>query len=382
MYVADGSDNFVREVKPAGGYFLSPNNLPAGLSFNTLTGAISGTPTTVTPDATYTVTGYNAFGGSSAATLGVGVVANARLSSLAVSRGALSPAFSGATTSYTASVVNGVTSMTVTPTATDPTATMKVNGAVVASGNASQSLPLVVGPNTITIKVTSQDGTSTTTYTLTVTRGPSANDYLSNLKPSAGALSPTFSASKTAYTEDVVNGAATITITPFTAVPTSTVKVNGTTVTPGTASGPIALNVGTNTVTTVVTAQDGTTTKTYTITVTRAASANANLSAFKISRGTLTPAFVPGTTSYTASVVNGVTSMTVTPTTADTTATITVDGATVVSGTASGAINLAVGSNPITTVVTAQDGTTTKSYIITVTRASRAEQIVMIRALV
>jgi gliding motility-associated-like protein len=260
--------------------------------------------------------------------------------------------------------------MTFTPTATDPTATIKVNGTLVASGTASPNLSLVVGANNIPIKVTAQDGVTIKIYTVVVTRAPSPNDYLSNLKPSAGALSPTFSAGTVSYTASVVNGADSITITPTTAVSTSTVKVNGTAVASGTASAPIALSVGANPITTVVTAQDGTTNRTYTLTVTRAPSADANLSAFKISRGTLTPAFAPATTSYTASVANGVTSMTVTPTAADVTATITVNGATVASGTASGAIELAVGSNAITTLVTAQDGTTTKTYNLTVTRAA------------
>ena len=182
--------------------------------------------------------------------------------------------------------------MTLTPTATNSGATIKVNGTVVASGSASQNLPLVVGANNIPVKVTAQDGVTIKTYTVVVTRAPSPNDYLSNLKPSAGALSPTFSAGTVSYTASVVNGAASITITPTTAVPTSTVKVNGTTVASGTASAPIALNVGSNPITTVVTAQDGTTNRTYTLTVTRAPSANDNLSAFKISRGTLTPAFL------------------------------------------------------------------------------------------
>ena len=50
------------------------------------------------------------------------------------------------------------------------------------------------------------------------------------------------------------------------------VKVNGTDVTSGSASQPIALNVGANTITTIVTAQDGFAAQTYTITVTRASS--------------------------------------------------------------------------------------------------------------
>ncbi|KHJ37930.1 autotransporter-associated beta strand repeat [Pedobacter glucosidilyticus] len=100
----------------------------------------------------------------------------------------------------------------------------------------------------------------------------------------------------------------------------------------------------------------------------RTLSANADLSALAISSGTLTPTFAANTTSYTASVSNATTSITVTPTRAETTATITVNGVAVTSGNASGAINLAVGSNTITTIVRAQDGTTTKTYTVTVTR--------------
>jgi gliding motility-associated-like protein len=242
----------------------------------------------------------------------------------------------------------------------------------VASGTASGPIALAVGTNTITTIVTSQDGTASKTYTITVTRSPSTNDNLSSIKLSSGTLSPAFSAATTSYTTSVANVTSSLTLTPATAVNTSTVAVNGTTVSSGTASGPISLSVGTNAITTTVTAQDGITAKTYTITVTRAASANASLSAFKISRGTLSPVFSTNTTTYTASVVNGVSTMTVTPTSADPTATINVNGALVTSGTESGSLALAVGANTINTVVTAQDGTTTKTYTLTVTRVTGA----------
>jgi hypothetical protein len=87
-----------------------------------------------------------------------------------------------------------------------------------------------------------------------------------------------------------------------------------------------------------------------------------------LSTGTLTPTFASGTTAYTASVSNATTSITVTPTRSEANATITVNGTAVTSGNASGAINLTVGANTITTVVTAQDGTT-KTYTVTVIRA-------------
>ena len=92
------------------------------------------------------------------------------LTSLALSSGTLSPAFDSGTTSYTASVTN--TTASVTPTVTDSTATVKVNGVTVASGAASASLPLVDGSNTLTTVVTAEDGSTTSTYTVTVTYTP------------------------------------------------------------------------------------------------------------------------------------------------------------------------------------------------------------------
>ncbi|MCC9065454.1 MBG domain-containing protein [Flavobacterium piscisymbiosum] len=94
----------------------------------------------------------------------------------------------------------------------------------------------------------------------------------------------------------------------------------------------------------------------------------ATLSDLSISSGTLTPVFATATTAYTATVSNAVTSLTLTPITTDNNATVTVNGVTVVSGSASGAIALVVGPNVITTIVTAQDGTTIETYTITVTR--------------
>lgn len=110
------------------------------------------------------------------------------------------------------------------------------------------------------------------------------------------------------------------------------------------------------------------------VTVTKpAASANANLSSLGISQGSLSPSFAPATLSYTTSVANSVSSLTLTPVAEDATATIKVNGTVVASGQASTALSLNVGSNTITTEVTAPDTTTKKNYVITVTRAA-AEQ--------
>jgi gliding motility-associated-like protein len=344
-----------------------------GLSFNNTTGAITGTPVGTSPATNYTITAYNGYGGNST-TVNLKVIANTKLSNLVFSSGALTPAFVSTTTSYTQAVGNATASVTVTPTTQDPLATVTVNGVNVSSGTPSGSIPLNVGSNVITTLVTAQDETLTKTYTVTITRAPSSNDNLSSLKLSAGTLSPVFAAGTTSYTANVANGTASITITPTAADPTATMQVNGNTVASGAASGAIALNIGSNVITTVVTAQDGVTAQTYTVTVTRAAANNANLASLVLNGvGPLTPVFAPATTSYTANVGNGVASVTETPKASDAGATLTVNGVAITSGNTTSAIPLTVGSNIITTVVTAQDGVTTKTYTVTLTRASSGD---------
>ncbi len=98
------------------------------------------------------------------------------------------------------------------------------------------------------------------------------------------------------------------------------------------------------------------------------AHANADLAGLGISQGTLNPVFSAATTSYTVVVANGVAAVTITPTVAGTTATVKVNNVSVASGATSGAIALSVGVNAITILVTAGDGTTTKTYNVTVTR--------------
>src|SRR6185437_6433947 len=297
---------------------------------------------------------------------------NATLASLKINGGAISltPAFASGTTSYAANATNVTTSITVTPITNNGAATIKVNGTAVVSKNASSAIPLNVGVNTVNTVVTAQDGATTKTYTIMVTRALSANTNLSNLKINAGAisLSPAFNYATTNYTASVTNATTSIKVTPAAADVNATVKINGTVIKSGTASAALSLKVGTNTINTIVTAQNGTNTKLYIITVTRAPSANASLASLSISGGTLSPAFASGTTNYTATV--GTASVTVTPTTSDATAKVTVNGTGVTSGAASGTIPLVVGSNTITTMVIAQDGTTTDMYTLTVTRLS------------
>lgn len=84
---------------------------------------------------------------------------NNYLSALSVTGQTLSPTFSGETTEYSLVVANSVSSITVKATAADSTATI--------SGTGSKSLS--VGTNTITVKVTAENG-NVRNYTILVTR--------------------------------------------------------------------------------------------------------------------------------------------------------------------------------------------------------------------
>jgi polygalacturonase len=91
------------------------------------------------------------------------------LSALTDSAGALT-GFDPATLTYMYSVPAALaTNYTVTPTAHDPKASIQVNGAAVASGSASAPIDLVSGAAIVLVKVTAQDGVTSTTYTLDIT---------------------------------------------------------------------------------------------------------------------------------------------------------------------------------------------------------------------
>ncbi|MDF3004410.1 MAG: Cadherin-like beta sandwich domain protein [Oscillospiraceae bacterium] len=135
------------------------------------------------------------------------------------------------------------------------------------------------------------------------------------------------------------------------------------------------LTAGTpQTITVVVTAENFTT-RTYTIKVTREKpSTEARLSSLKVDSLTLKPKFNPNTLKYTLTIPEGTVGMTVTPTAVSQYATITVNEVGVKSGTASQKITPTDASSKVNIVVTAQDGKTQKTYILSVTDENLIEK--------
>jgi hypothetical protein len=215
---------------------------------------------------------------------------------------------------------------------------------------------LTEGDNTVTVKVTAEDGTTTKTYTVKVNRAAPdpTNAQLSSIKINGASVTDFSPSSGGPYTHTVIYSTAAITVE-------AVAEETGATIVCAPTS-PIAFTSGDSaTITITVTAPNRTTTKIYTITVNRAAiSSNANLNGLTVNAGTLSPAFSASSTSYTVSVPNATASITVTPTKADTQASV--------SQTPDNPVNLSVGANTITITVTAENGST-KTYTITVTRA-------------
>ena len=128
--------------------------------------------------------------------------------------------------------------------------------------------------------------------------------------------------------------------------------------TPSTASGS-TFPLGTTTVNVSTTDSAGqTSNSSFTVTVN--ASTDATLASLSVAGATLSPAFDPNTTSYTATLGNASASASIT--------TATTHSAATTSQTPANPVSLIVSSNPVTVQVTAQDGSTTKDYTVIVKR--------------
>ena len=133
-------------------------------------GTLSGNSTTTSGNLTFTF--EQSTGVLTVADNAPPISANANLSALSLSGVTLSPSFDPATISYTATVANAVNNVTLFTTVQESNAVAKFSSITVPDGGLG--IPVVVGSNSIPVVVTAQDGVTTKTYTITLTRSPSA----------------------------------------------------------------------------------------------------------------------------------------------------------------------------------------------------------------
>ena len=186
----------------------------------------------------------------------------------------LTPPFSPDVTGYRISIPYQPESLTFTPTTNSPVATVTVQGKPVDSGMESQ--PIELGIELVTsadVVVTAQDGTTTTTYTVTIQRAePDRDSTLAAIGVNEGAsIAPKFNKSITAYEISIPNTMDTVVLTPQASSPVATVSVAGKTLAPGSSLEPIVLPEEDSSVDVeiLITAQDGKTTTSYALKVVR-----------------------------------------------------------------------------------------------------------------
>lgn len=269
---------------------------------------------------------------------------NANLSGINVKNGndsyTLNPIFDRDITTYNVTVVEGLSKIDITATPEVSTTTYKL----------LDNSTIKVGANTKRVMAIAEDGT-TKTYTVIINRPASTNTYLTSLKVEDSnteyTLTPEFNKEINEYTLEVENAVNSVTVTAV--AENKLTKING--------NGKYSLAVGENEIRISVTSEDGSV-RDYTIRITRKPNTNPYLSRINLSTGTLSPSFDKETYSYSVNVASTVDSITVTG--------VPEVSVTTVSG--NGKYNLVTGNNTITLTTLAEDGTSTHTYTIIVTK--------------
>lgn len=251
--------------------------------------------------------------------------------------------FDPATNNYTLTVENEVSRLAVTA--------LPLRSASQVVLGANSPWQLVVGQNEFDITVVAENG-ETNIYTIEITRKPSSDVCLTRLTLQEARISPDFDCDITEYTAEVPYWITEVSALYQTSEPNATVAVTNNN----------NLEVGDNTVTVTVTAEDGTTTKDYQLTVHRREDTafSSRLVNLWTNTGTWDDDFAPEKLYYEVDVDSTVSQVQVGGIVED------IDGPATVEGL--GNHTLTTGNNIIQVVVTATDNSTT-TYTLNIKRA-------------
>lgn len=281
---------------------------------------------------------------------------NANLKSLGITGQTLTPAFNKDTLNYNVTVPNSVARVTITAAAED------ANARVSGTGGANVN----VGTTPLRVTVTAEDGKTTKTYTINLTREAgqvtppdpvkSNDNDLKSLSVSGYNMVPVFNKDTLAYNVSIPNNATEIVVNASQNDSKAKVEITGNK----------NLKVGDNLVSVKVTAEDGSV-KTYTINVNRAEEkkpevvldSDATLSKLDMSGYTLTPAFNKNTNVYSINVGGNVDGLNVVAIPNSDKAKVEVVGNT----------GWKYGVNNVSIIVTAENGNK-NTYIVNVNRKS------------
>ncbi len=297
------------------------------------------------------------------------VSTDATLGELALS-GADIGTFASDTTVYAASVPHALASTTVTATTSHGGAEVEITPPDADGTLDGHQVSLAVGETVVAATVTAEDGETTQSYTVAVTRARSNDATLSGLALS-GVDYGAFASGTTTYAAEVAHAVESTTVRPTASHPGARFAIAPADADLQTGGHQVSLAVGETVVSVAVTAADGISRQTYTVTVTRAASGDATLKSLELS-GLDYGAFASGTTTYAAEVAHAVESTTVEAEASHDDAEVSIAPAD--ADAAPGhQVSLAVGETVVAVEVTAADGETTETYTVTVTRAASGD---------
>jgi len=264
-------------------------------------------------------------------------------------------------------VANGtdVTGLVATFTTSDAIASIQIGGVDQVSGTTANDFT-----NPVVYVVTAEDGTTTRDWTVTVTVALPSSEaeiltYSFPEETGAATIGDGTIDIEVANGTDVTGLVATFT----TSDNITSIQVGGVDQVSGTTA-----NDFTNPVVYVVTAEDGTTTKDWAVTVTVAAlSTEAEILTYSFPEQTGAATIGDGTIDIEVANGTDVTALVATFTTSDAIASIQIGGVDQVSGTTANDFTA-----PVVYVVTAEDGTTTRDWTVTVTVAAAPSYDVLI----
>jgi len=307
------------------------------------------------------------------------------LQSLTLGNATLTPTFSSATRNYTVSVSHETTSLSASWVTLHPSAVAQVrfntgNFSSTPGGTNSGNFALALGNNTISIRVTAQDGTTSGNYTIRAIRARSSDTTLSSLSLGAGAFTPVFGTSTSNYSLSIANAisATSINATKVTAGGKIEARVGSgafVALKSGVASSALQLSPGLNQLEVKVTADNGTAARSYFFSINRAASGTllSNLvPRWNTSNLSVSPAFSSNTTNYSLTVANSVSSLALLPTLLEKNSTAAArvgsGNFTAIAPGKPGSVPLQTGPNSVQLRVLSDDKVTSRVYSLTVNR--------------
>ena len=264
---------------------------------------------------------------------------NSKIASLVISEGELDPEFSKNTITYSVKVPYETTSLDFGGL---DSITLEDDG---ASYNIIGNEDFEIGGNTVQIVVTSRDGSTTTTYVITVIRQERASNYLSMLRVDGYNLEPGYEKTNLFYNVEVPNNVEQVNIIAILEDESSTIDYNQV----------VNLDYGENTEYVTVTSSGGAI-RTYTLKITRTKSSENELTSLTTNVGEFDKEFDPSETEYTITVPEGTNKINLAGTISEN-----------AKVTGLGIHDIGIGNNIIDVIVTSQSGET-NIYSITVVR--------------